>query len=249
MNKEMKINEVSKLANISVRTLHYYDQINLLKPIRVNSSGYRIYDEECLKELKQILLLKEMDFNLDEIKKIINGKNWDNTASFAMQKALIEKKRNRLNELIKLIDDYIKGEKKMSFKEFNTEEIDEFKEKYKKEVDEKWGKDKAMQQFRNKKYSKEELAKVVNNTNQIFYSFSLINKGLPESKEAQVLVNELKAHFNTYYYECDNTFLQQLGDMYVNDERYKKNLDKYGEGTALFVSKAINAYCRNKLEV
>lgn len=236
------------MANISIRTLRYYDSINLLKPNRINSSGYRLYDESSLRKLKQILLFKEMDFNLDEIKKIINEENWENKASFAIQKDLLEKKRDRLNDLIKLIDDYIKGEKRMSFKEFNTAEIDEIKEKYKKEVDGKWGNNKAMEQFRNKNYSKDELAKVVNKTNQIFYSFSLINKTLPESKQAQALVSQLKEHFNNYFYDCDNSFLQQLGDMYVDDERYKKNLDRYGDGTALFISKAINAYCRKEKE-
>jgi len=243
MSQELKINEVAKIANISIRTLHYYDQINLLKPLRINSSGYRIYDENSLKELKQILLLKEIGFNLDEIKHVINGKNWENKASFEIQKALLEKKRDRLNKLIRLVDDYIKGEKIMSFKEFSKREMNEIKEKYKEEVNEKWGESKAMQQFKDRKYSKEELTKVVNSTNQIFYSFSLINKTLPESKEAQNLVGKLKEHFNTYYYDCDNALLKQLGDMYINDERYKKNLDKYGEGTALFISKAINVYC------
>jgi len=243
----MKINEVALLANISVRTLHYYDQINLLKPSKINKSGYRVYDENCLKKLKQILLLKEIGLNLNEIKKVLEMEAWDNNKAFSLQKTVLEKKRDRLNELIRLVDEYIKGEKRMSFKEFNTKEMDEIKAKYRDEVEDKWGNSKAMQQFKDRKYSKEELAKVVNKTNKIFYSFSLINQTLPESKEAQALVSQLQLHFNTYYYECDNAFLQQLGDMYVNDERYKKNLDKYGEGTALFISKAINAYCKNKL--
>ena len=242
----MKINEVAKLSNTSVRTLHYYDEIDLLNPKSINSSGYRIYDGENIKKLQQIMFLKEMDFSLKEIKSILNDKNYNEEKAFLNHKDLLIKKRNRLNSLINLVDKYIQGENIMSFKEFDMSEIETTKAEYKKEVKERWGSTKAYKQSkeRTSSYSKEQWEKINSENNRIFSSFADIRHLDTSCERAQSLVTEWKEFINKYYYDCNNEILSSLSEMYINDERFKKNIDKFGDNTSIFISKAIKHYCK-----
>ncbi len=113
------VKQVSDLTGISVRTLHYYDEIGLLKPSQITEAGYRLYDNESLKTLQQILFFKELDIPLKEIKEIMASDYFDKMKSLENQKKLLILKRNRLNRLIKLINKTLKGENTMSFKEFD----------------------------------------------------------------------------------------------------------------------------------
>ena len=130
----MKINEVAKLSGVTVRTLHYYDEIGLLKPRRVTEAGYRVYDKESLQKLQQILFFRELDFSLKEIKEIMLNPNYDKEEALKNQRDLITKKRDRLNRLIKLLNKSIEGNKNMSFKEFDVTEIEQAKNKYAKDT-------------------------------------------------------------------------------------------------------------------
>lgn len=132
-----KVSEVSKLAGISVRTLHYYDEIGLLVP-KTMENGYRLYDHECLDTLQQILFFRELGFSLKEIKSILDNPDFDRDDALQKHKHLLELKRNRLDELIYLVDKSLKGERNMSFKEFDMTEIEEYKTKYEKETQERW---------------------------------------------------------------------------------------------------------------
>jgi len=137
------VKQVSELTGISVRTLHYYDEIGLFRPSEVTESGYRLYDEDALETLQQILFFKELDFSLKDIKWIMTSPNYDKKKTLENQKKLIQAKRDRLDRILDLLDKLIKGEKCMSFKEFDMSEyfqaLDEFKEKYPKEVIKHWG--------------------------------------------------------------------------------------------------------------
>lgn len=101
--KPKTINQVANLAGITVRTLHYYDKIDLLKPTYIAKNNYRIYDEFCLRRLQEILFFKELQVPLKEIKQILDDKSYDKEKILANHKKLLTMKRNRLNELIKLI--------------------------------------------------------------------------------------------------------------------------------------------------
>ncbi len=126
-----RIKRVSDLTGISVRTLHYYDEIGLLKPSKFTDSGYRLYDDEALQTLQQILFFKELDLPLKEIKEIMDNPNFDKSQALESHKRLLILKRNRLNNLIELINKTLKGENAMSFKEFDMSEyfnaLEEFK--------------------------------------------------------------------------------------------------------------------------
>ena len=117
------VKEVSVLTGISIRTLRYYDEIDLLKPAKVTEAGYRLYDESSLKKLRQIMFFRELEVPLSEIKAIMKNSESDNRKILETQKMMLEMKRNRLNGIIELISDVLKGEDKMSFEAFHEEDI------------------------------------------------------------------------------------------------------------------------------
>ncbi|MBO5209990.1 MAG: MerR family transcriptional regulator [Lachnospiraceae bacterium] len=117
------VKEISKITGISIRTLRYYDEIGLLKPAKVTEAGYRLYDEQELEKLQEILFYKEVEIPLAEIKKIMENPEYDKQKALAVQKSLLERKRNRLNGIIELIDDVRKGVNTMSFSAFTQEDV------------------------------------------------------------------------------------------------------------------------------
>lgn len=137
------VKQVSDLTGISVRMLHHYDKIGLLKPTKLTEAGYRLYDDEALETLQQILFFKELDLPLKEIKEIITSPHFDKMKALENHKKLIILKRDRLNGLLELINKTLKGANTMSFKEFDMSEyynvLEEFKEKHRDKVIRQWG--------------------------------------------------------------------------------------------------------------
>lgn len=137
------ISQVAELTGISIRTLQYYDEIGLLKPSELTQSGYRLYNDEALQKLQEILFFKELDFKLKDIKEILQNPNYDRIAAFKKQKELLLLKRNRTDRLIQLLSRLEKGEKCMSFKEFDLSEyisaLEDFKSNQTAAVIKHWG--------------------------------------------------------------------------------------------------------------
>ncbi len=131
------VKQVSDLTRVSVRTLHYYDEIGLLKPSEVTTSGYRFYDDEALETLQQILFFKELELPLKEVKEIMANPNFEKRKALENQKKLLTLKRNRLDKLIELINKSLEGDNEMSFKEFDMSEYYNALEEYKKEHEDK----------------------------------------------------------------------------------------------------------------
>lgn len=117
------VKEIAEITGISIRTLRYYDEINLLKPTKLSEAGYRLYDSKALERLQQIMFLKELELSLMEIKEIIEDPDYNKEHALHNQKELLEKKRNRLNGIIELISDVMKGVNTMSFEAFNDSDI------------------------------------------------------------------------------------------------------------------------------
>ncbi len=132
------IKQVSDLTGISIRMLHYYDKIGLLKPAAISEAGYRLYDEESLETLQQILFFKELDVSLKTVKRILEAPQYDKMQALREQKKMLSLKRDRVNELIALIDQKLKGGNTMSFKEFDMSEyfhaLEIFKQEHTDEV-------------------------------------------------------------------------------------------------------------------
>ncbi len=117
------VKEVSKITGVSIRTLRYYDEIGLLKPAKLTDSGYRLYDNTALEKLQEIMFFRELELPLTEIKKIMENPNYDREQVLSAQKRCLERKRNRLNGLIELITDVMKGVNTMSFEAFSSDDI------------------------------------------------------------------------------------------------------------------------------
>jgi len=241
----LKVNEVARLTGVTARTLHYYDEIGLLSPAMITESGYRLYDDSALEKLQQILFLRELDFPLEEIKKIMQSPNYDRLKALKKQEELLLAKRRRLDTIIELIQKTIKGDATMSFKEFDMGEIEEQKRKYAEEVKERWGETEAYRESQKNTagYTGEQWKALGREAGEIFRAFAEIRHLDPGSEEAQALVRKWQDHITANYYTCTKEILAGLGAMYTCDERFRKNIDAYGEGTADFMSKAIAIYC------
>ena len=117
------VKDVSQITGVSIRTLRYYDEIGLLKLTELTEAGYRLYDNKALEKLQKIMFFRELEIPLMDIKKIMDDPNYDKEQALLAQKSLLEQKRNRLNGIIGLIADVMKGVNTMSFSAFNNEEI------------------------------------------------------------------------------------------------------------------------------
>ncbi|MBA4689170.1 MAG: MerR family transcriptional regulator [Candidatus Galacturonibacter soehngenii] len=139
----MSVSQVTKLTGVSSRTLQYYDEIGLLKPSELTIAGYRLYNEEALQKLQQILFFKEFGFKLREINEFINQQNFDRIEAYKKQKELLLLKRNRTDRLIQLLDRLEKGEQCMSFKEFDLTDymnaLEDFKQNNTDDIVKYWG--------------------------------------------------------------------------------------------------------------
>lgn len=118
------VKEISEITGISIRTLRYYDEINLLKPTQLSGAGYRLYDRKALEKLQQIMFFRELEIPLLDIKRMLDNPQYDKEEALAVQKELLMKKRNRLNSIIELIDDVAKGVNTMSFEAFTNEDAE-----------------------------------------------------------------------------------------------------------------------------
>ena len=117
------VKDVSEISGVSIRTLRYYDEIGLLKPTELTEAGYRLYDNKALEKLQEIMFFRELEIPLMNIKKIMDNPNYDKEQALLAQKSLLEQKRNRLNGIIELIADVMKGVNTMNFGAFNNEEV------------------------------------------------------------------------------------------------------------------------------
>ena len=238
----MQIKEFADFTGVSVRTLHYYDEIGLLVPAWVDkATGYRYYDEKSLLRMQEILFYRELDFSLKSIGEILSSPNYDKNKALKEQKRLLMLKKERLERLIFAIDGAVKGENVM--KAFDNSEF----EKHKAEAKEKWGKTEAYKEHeeKTKNYGKQKWNDLAEGMDRIMAEFAVcMRKGeTPDSAEAQSLVKKLQGHITENYYRCTKEILAGLGQMYVADERFKNNIDRHAEGTAAFICEAIGVYC------
>ena len=246
---KMLISEMAKLSGVSVRTLHYYDEIGLLKPSEVVSdTGYRYYDEAAMAQLQQILFYRELDFPLKEIVQIMHSSEYNKEDALRKQMELLQLKRKRLDKLIGLLNANLKGDRTMSFQEFDMSEIEEAKAKYAAEAVAKWGDTDAFHQSQQKiaGYGKEEWSKAMGQMDDLLKKFAGQLGHSPKEPQVQALVKEWQKYITDTYYDCTKEILAGLGQMYTADERFTQNMDRFGAGTAKLISEAIAVYCENE---
>lgn len=242
----MKVSEVAKLTGVTVRTLHYYDQIGLLKPSQVTEAGYRLYSEADLEILQQILFFRELDFPLSDIQEILSNPTFDREAALQNHRALLLQKRSRIDNLISLVDQTLKGETDMSFKQFDASEFENSKQKYAEEAKQRWGSTNAYAEYseKTKDYDNPQWKLLNGEGAEILRQFGEIRHLDPASTEAQALVKKWQDFITGNFYTCTKPILSCLGQMYIDDERFTQNIDRNGEGTALFMATAIEIYCK-----
>ena len=240
----MTVNEVSKLAGVSIRTLQYYDSIGLLKPAEYTESGYRLYDDAALERLQQILLFRELEFPLKEIKEIVTMPNFDRKKALEQQIELLTMKKEHLEKLIEFARGIQNGgNNTMDFTAFDTSKLDDYTRKAK----EQWGQTKAFAEYEKKsaERSKNDEKILWADFMKIFNKFGKLKNSDPTSNEAQLLVKETQEYITKNFYKCTNDILASLGKMYAAGGEFTTNIDAAGgKGTALFVSKAIEFYCK-----
>ena len=235
---KMQIKEFAELTGVSVRTLHYYDEIGLLKPSEVDAqNGYRFYDEKSLERMQEILFYRELDFSLKTIAQILSSPDYDKQQALTRQRKLLLAKKERLEQLINALDGLEKGEGFMK-----NNEYEKLKNEYAEEVRQRWGSTDAYKesQQRNTDFNK---AAVL--LDEVFEEFAELNRSgiSPDNEAAKIQVEKLQRCITDNFYTCTNEILAGLGQMYAADVRFKTNIDKHGVGTAEFVSQCINSYC------
>jgi DNA-binding transcriptional MerR regulator len=236
----MKVKEVSQLTGVSVRTLHHYDDIGLLTPDRTTEAGYRLYSDDNLATLQQILFFRELGFPLKKIKELLTSPTFNRQEAFEMQRKMLLEKRKQLDSMINTIEKTIQHEKgeivmtnEEKFKGFDFGE-----NPYEQEARERWG-DEAVDES-NKKAAQfgTELGEEMN---RIYVSLAEIRHMDPSSDEAQAGIGDWFKFLNkmgSYSLEA----FQGLGEMYVADERFTKNIDQFGEGLAVFMRDAMAVF-------
>jgi DNA-binding transcriptional MerR regulator len=235
------VQQLANLAGVSVRTLHYYDEVGLLKPARVQSNGYRHYEEAELLRLQQIMFFRELDFSLDNIRRILSSPRFDMTAALRGQKELIKLKRNRMDRLIQTINKTIKKinkeinmEDQELYGNFSKEEM----EKYTEEAKQKWGHTEAFKQSqeRVKKMGKAGLAKVLEESGKLTLEIAeaMAQGQDPKSEAVQKLIAR---HYDGLraFYEPNLKMYRGMAKMYVDDPRFKANYENVAKGLAEFM--------------
>lgn len=240
---KMQIREFAELTGVSVRTLHYYDEIGLLNPAFVDhSTGYRYYDGQSLIRMQQILFYRELDFSLKDIRQILTSPNYDKRQALADQKNLLLLKKERLERLIGAVDNAMNGE--ITMDAFRNDEINQYRD----EVKQRWGQTKAYAEHeeRSKNQSRDDQAAKAAELDAVFARFARCKAAgyASDSPEARLLVKALQDCITANYYTCTVQILAGLGQMYTADERFRQNIDNHGEGTAQFVSDAIACCCK-----
>ena len=236
----MQIKEFAEQIGVSVRTLHYYDEIGLLKPSEVDAqNGYRFYDERSLERMQEILFYRELDFSLKTIAQILSSPDYDKQQALTRQRKLLLAKKERLERLIDALDSMAKGE---GFMKPNNE-YEDLKNKYAEEVRQRWGSTDAYKESQQRNTDFSQAASLLD---AVFEEFAELDRSgtSPDDEAAKIQVEKLQRCITDNFYTCTNEILAGLGQMYVADVRFKNYIDKHGEGTAEFVSQCIKSYCK-----
>ena len=237
------VTEIAKQIGVSVRTLHHYDAIGLLKPTRVTEAGYRYYDDAALERLYLILLFRELEFPLKKIKEILDAPDYDRNRVLEQQIALLEQKRERLEYMSNMARGIkLTGVRYLDFTGFNVNKIDD----YAAQAKTLYGKTDAYREFEQKSRSRTaEQSKAVNNrVMDFFVRLGAMTQLSPDSEEVQAWVKELQAFFTEHFYTCTPQILKGLGELYAGGGTMTENIDAAGgKGTGEFARKAIEIYC------
>jgi DNA-binding transcriptional MerR regulator len=244
------VNQLSTLAGVSTRTLHYYDEIELLKPSSVAPNGYRYYDEVAVLRLQQILFFKELGFGLKEIKEVIDQADFDVLQALEAHRLTLQERVERLTQLIDTVDKTIlhyQGDITMNDKNLFEGFSEEKQKDYEEEIRQRYGdKDLKESQRRWKSYSQEKKDAIRAEGEAIFRTIGAkMGKG-HDSPEVQAQIKALHDYIG-YFYECSYERLLGLGQLYNEHPDFIARFQQIDPGLPAFLQKAIEHYCKDKV--
>ncbi len=251
--RAFRVKQISDLTGVSIRTLHHYDEIGLLQPGRMNDAGYRLYSQDDLARLQEILFFRELDFSLAEIRGIIESPGYNRVEALTDQKQLLAAKVTRLKKIIKTIDKTMDNDKRgvdMSNEDLFGGLVDEETQaEYAREAKERWGETDAYKESARKtaKYTRADWERINAEGGDIYSKIAdLVKAGVtPEEASVQIQIQKWRDHITANFYNCTIDICQGLGEMYLADVRFKTNIDKVCPGLTEFLSKAIAFYVDN----
>lgn len=239
------VKQLSKLAGVSVRTLHFYDEIELLKPDAIRTNGYREYGDEAVLKLQQIMFYRELDLSLEEIKALVGRPDFDAVAALERHRMSLQGQARRLERLIQTVDDtilHMKGFREMSHKQLFEAFSEYEQEKFAREAEKIY--DPAIVKESNRKFkslSEAEKQNIFDEGNQIYADMvAAITKGAG-SPEAQAIVERWRRHMD-YFWSPNLEQLMGLAELYNSDPRFKANFDKIDPRLAEFIREAVRIY-------
>ena len=239
----LTVHEVSELASVSVRTLRYYDKIGLLRPAMRTEAGYRMYGDDDLARLQQILLFRELEFPLKDIRRIIDDPAFDQTRALDQQIELLKLKREHIEGLITLAQDIKeKGATTMGFSAFDTSKIDDYTRRAK----ESWGQTPEWEEYEVKSAGRTHVYNKAlgDELLDLFKPFgTMAAEGMdPASADAQAQAQAVQAFISEHYYTCSDEVFAQLGRAYGSGGEFTSNINAVaGEGAAEFAAHVIEA--------
>ncbi len=246
----MNAKKVAKITGVSVRTLHHYDTIEILSPGRNPENGYREYSDDDMDRLQQILFFKECGFSLAQIKELLSSPNFDREKAFDLQKKYLLHEKRRIEMMLETLEKSVqnmKGRMTMSIKD-KFHGFDFTNNPYEDEARRLWG-DKAVEQSnaRIKSLSQNEQEAIAKGMDALFTDLAKIRKEAPDSATAQAAMAKMYSHFNLNFgFRYSLEAFAGVGQMYVTDERFTENVDKYGDGLAKFLSEAMKIYAESQ---
>ncbi len=242
------VKQLSKLAGVTPRTLHHYDEIGLLKPTHVGKNGYRYYGEEALLRLQQILFYRELDLPLEDIKTIMGRRDFDLVGALYSHKEALQRRVERLHRLITTVDNTIlnlKGQKEMSKRQYFEAFSDEQQAEYEKEVAQKYDMKTVKESQRKwKSYTTADKQRIGEEGNAIIEALLAAMPKGPSSPEAQAGLERWRKHIEYFWIPTDEQFAG-LMDLYNEDPRFKANFDKVDPGLAEFMRETVKIYIEN----
>ena len=237
------VNQIAKQTGVSVRTLHHYDAIGLLKPTEITEAGYRLYDADALERLYLIIVYRELGFSLKQIAGILDAPDFDRNRALEEQIALLEEKREQLQNRITFARGLkLTGVKNMNFKDFDHKKLDD----YSAQAKATWGKTEAWKEYEQKSNgrSKETETDLGNDLMGLFAKLGELRDQDPGSDTVQAWVAQLRDFITEHYYTCTKPILKGLGEMYAGGGSMTENIDKAGgSGTGAFAKAAIDIFC------
>jgi MerR family transcriptional regulator, thiopeptide resistance regulator len=250
MNRSLlTVKQLSKLAGVTPRTLHHYDEIGLLKPSRVGENGYRYYGEESLLRLQQILFYRELGIPLEDIKKIIGRRDFDVLGALRSHKDALNKQVTRLNRLIQTVDNtinHLKGNTIMSEKSYFEGFSEEEQEKYAQEAEELYDAESVRESNRKwKTYSAAKKEAIMAEGKAVYTDMIAAMPKGAASADVQAIVERWRRHLE-YFWTPNLDQLIGLANGYNDDPRFKANFDKMHPGLAEFMRAAVSVYVSNQ---